>query len=114
MWAVSEQITLWYDWQHAASESEFAAVPLKTKYTSHAAPTTARTASAARAVHASSPYERHEPSFARRRASHASGHTPAVLSLAKRVSTRFTYHIPALRISGARRRGVQPMSMGNS
>src|SRR6266403_945028 len=34
--------TLWYDWQREASESEFAAVPLKTKNTSHFVSKTSR------------------------------------------------------------------------
>ena len=50
-----EQITPWYDWQRDASARELAAVPLKAKKTSQSVSKRSRNASAASAVHGSSP-----------------------------------------------------------
>ena len=55
MCACSWHKMLLYDWQIAASDSEFAAVPLNTKNTSHFVSNRSRIMSAARAVHSSLP-----------------------------------------------------------
>ena len=53
--AVWWQMMLWYDWHIEASDSELAAVPLKTKNTSQSVSNVSRSRSDARVVHASSP-----------------------------------------------------------
>ncbi len=74
--------TAWYDWHSAASAMELAAVPLKTKNTSASASNSVRSRSQTWCVASSLPYEAAKPSLAPAKAASASGHTPAVLSLA--------------------------------